>query len=121
MCKANGYNSPLLLATAGTIKSGIYEKFFKEKGIELIIPSQQDIDATMQVIYGREGVKAGFVDENNQNRLAEIARSYSQADCIILGCTELPLVAQKITAPTIDPMSAAANFLIMHSKYPQIT
>jgi len=112
ICKEKGYNSPLLLATAGTIKCGIYEKFFTEQGVKLMLPSQPNIDATMQVIYGKGGVKAGFVDENNQHRLAEIVKFYPEADCVILGCTELPLVAQKIEKPTIDPMCAAAVALI---------
>ncbi len=113
VCKEKGYKAPLLLATSGTISSRIYERFFQEQDINLTIPSSSDIDDTMDLIYnGRYGIKAGNINDANQNRLAGIAARYDKADCVILGCTELPLVSKKITYPTIDPMVAAADFLI---------
>jgi aspartate/glutamate racemase len=80
-------------------------------GITLTIPREEDIEATMDVIYGQKGVKAGYADDDNQNKFAEIVRRYPGNDCVILGCTELPLVAQKVDLRKVDPMEAAAIFM----------
>ena len=49
-----------LLATDGTVQSGIYERCFEGSGIELLTPSPAAQAAVMQLTY--EGVKAGRRD-----------------------------------------------------------
>lgn len=46
-----------LLATDGTVKSGVYEKAFQERGISLELPAKEEQESVMELIY--DGVKAG--------------------------------------------------------------
>ncbi|MDD5599051.1 MAG: amino acid racemase, partial [Victivallaceae bacterium] len=52
-----------LLATSGTVGSGVYESPLKRKDIELITPSPESQKTlVMEAIYGKKGIKAGFKD-----------------------------------------------------------
>lgn len=78
-----------LLATDGTVRTGIYDKCFEGSGIELLTPSQDAQSAVMELIY--KGVKAGRRDFDT-GRFEKAARELSErgAQTLILGCTELP-------------------------------
>lgn len=101
-----------LLATDGTIRSGVYAKAFEKEGIEICIPSAENQKAVMGVIY--DGVKAG----NYQLDLSGFERAMDElfaagAETLVLGCTELPVAFDmfKIDRPHIDPtliLAAAA-------------
>lgn len=118
-CLKNGYKKPLLLATKGTINSNLYKNYFTKFSGDLLIPTAEDIDAVMEIIYGRNGVKVGNLGLDNAKKLKEISDKYAgESDIIILGCTELPLVSYEIKTPTvsyeiktptIDPMMVLAE------------
>lgn len=78
-----------LLATDGTVRTGIYDKCFEGSGIELLTPSQDAQSAVMELIY--KGVKAGRRDFDT-SRFEKAVRELSErgAQTLILGCTELP-------------------------------
>lgn len=91
-----------LLATTGTIRTGIYPKYFD--GVELLLPDEQEQNAVMDMIYNgvKAGVKdydAGLVQEAGEHLLERGAQT------IILGCTELPLAMElySLKFPTTDP------------------
>jgi len=83
-----------LLATSGTLKSGVYRDFADKAGIRLIVPEDEYQRKVMDAIYGEKGVKAGYTEgqcrENLMQALEHLVRR--GADVIILGCTELPLL-----------------------------
>lgn len=84
-----------LLATTGTVKTGLYEAFFREQGREILVPTlQQQRDLVMAAVYGEDGIKAGRLDGPPRERadLAIAALVARGAEAIILGCTELPLL-----------------------------
>ena len=54
---AKGCKKAGLLATDGTIHTGIYSNVFKSSGIEMIVPEGDRQAAVMDIIY--KGVKAG--------------------------------------------------------------
>lgn len=96
-----------LLATSGTVTTGIYEKHFNKYGFETLAPSESEqADLVMEAIYGQEGIKAGFKD-GPRNLLVAAAQSLVDrgAQCIIGGCTEIPLVLSEgdLNVPYINP------------------
>ncbi|WP_346353128.1 aspartate/glutamate racemase family protein [Azotosporobacter soli] len=95
----------LLLATAATVNTGLYQKAFAKNEAQLILP-----DAAEQALVSRaiEGVKAGHVADNaclaDLNRLLE-RQADNGAEGYIGGCTEIPLLFPYLTKrlQAIDP------------------
>jgi aspartate racemase len=83
-----------LLATSGTIASGVYHTAARSAPFDLIEPSGAGQRRVMRAIYGEHGVKAGHTTGACRDDLAaaigELARR--GATVVILGCTELPLI-----------------------------
>ena len=76
-----------LLATEGTIRSGIYKKFLDEYGIELEVPDEEGQKAISSIIY--ESVKKG--EPADLDRFYGVVAKLEAKSCrkVILGCTEL--------------------------------
>lgn len=93
-----------LLATDGTIQSGIYAKELQKYGIEVVKPDTDGQKNVMDMIYS--GVKAGLAeyDTTEIRRVIENLLDIG-AEILILGCTELPLAMDmyKLDYPSIDP------------------
>jgi aspartate racemase len=79
-----------LLATTGTVHSGIYRSVFTARGIDLLIPNDADQE---RVHSGIQTVKAGAHDQKTQEMFHSVGASLVQAgaQAVILGCTEIPL------------------------------
>ncbi|EGO62481.1 aspartate/glutamate racemase family protein [Acetonema longum] len=98
-----------LLATDGTLQSGVYHAVLAQAGIEAVIPSLSDQASVMDVIYN--GIKGA-------NRNIDLGRFYDTidglfargAEILILGCTELPIAFEiyRIDRPAIDPTTVLA-------------
>jgi aspartate racemase len=91
-----------LLATNGTIKSGVYHDVVAKAGFPLLVPDPENQALVMEAIYGKQGVKAGFTSGQCVDDLLRALSSLTQrgAEVIILGCTELPLlIAQNVALP----------------------
>lgn len=98
----------LLLATDGTLRTGIYQEYFKDTAIQLLSPNLgSDFQNTiMQTIYK---IKQGIELDNSHtcldsdcsclvNKIVKIIKSFrdfEHIDGVILGCTELPLIFTK--------------------------
>ncbi|MBE2257318.1 MAG: aspartate/glutamate racemase family protein [Rhodobacteraceae bacterium] len=103
-----------LLATSGTVASGVYHQVAEAAGLKLLVPDEAVQDLIMQAIYGERGVKAGFTSGLCSAHLATaIGNLVKQgAEAIILGCTELPLIAIdadiRQSIPLLDPTEILA-------------
>lgn len=99
-----------LLATNGTIQSGVYEKEFSKHGIDVIVPSKESQVQVMKLIY--DGVKANntSIDTKGFQKGAEELLE-AGAQILILGCTELPIAFRMFgfTYPNIDPTLVLAS------------
>jgi aspartate racemase len=86
-----------LLATSGTVSSGVYRRALEDHGLQEVVPSANIQARVMNAIYGPEGVKAGFTSAGSVADLdAAIDELVAQGvEVIILGCTELPLLLPK--------------------------
>jgi aspartate racemase len=80
-----------LLATTGTVVSGVYQRALEEHGIETLVPDDGDQARLMEIIYDQ--VKAGAtVDVAGLLALVDGLCSRG-AQVVLLGCTELSVVA----------------------------
>lgn len=103
-----------ILSSTGTMKSGLFQKELSKESMTPIVLSMDLQDAlVMDSIYGKKGIKAGYKDDNVKEKLIKATKSLiSQgAECIIAGCTEIPLALKKedIFLPLIDPMDVLAK------------
>ena len=102
--KARGVKCAGLLATDGTVQTGIYQRTFGGSGIELVTPDDADQAAVMDIIYN--GVKAGDPAHDAAAFRAACEHLLARgADVLILGCTELPPAFDiyHLDYPNIDP------------------
>ncbi|PPC75656.1 aspartate racemase [Pokkaliibacter plantistimulans] len=102
-----------LLATSGTVKSGVYHESFESSGMEVLVPDELHQDMVMDAIYGEQGVKAGFTNGLCTDYLMATIKYLTDqgAQAIILGCTELPLIELDISGVSVmlvDPTEILA-------------
>jgi len=101
-----GIQKAFIMATEGTTQSGLYEDVLGKRGIVLVRPSSDELAILMKVIYE---IKAGAICTDaigvdstveDLDRLVEMVVAYCSCGCerIILGCTELSLVVEYMTA-----------------------
>jgi len=113
-----------LLSSSGTIKSEIFHKAFRKKGIELMIPEKSEQDTVMDSIFGKNGIKAGFKTGTSRKNILQTAASLINrgAQAIIAGCTEIPLVLRPddINVPYIEPMHITVNAALKEAGYQTI-
>ena len=99
-----------LLATDGTIQTGIYETILSQYGIRGLTPEGEDQAAVMSVIY--DGIKAGRESMDTTAFCRCVERlSARGAELMVLGCTELPLAVElyHIHCRCIDPATELAK------------
>lgn len=108
---SNGRKRVGLLASPRTIRMNLYSSAFASKGIESVIPDEQEQrelhDIIAAVIAG--GDVAGLRDRLNTVVDSLQARG---ADCVLLGCTELPLVGIDTSLPVIDSLDVLADAML---------
>jgi aspartate racemase len=84
-----------LLATTGTIASNLYQKAFASLGQEIATPCSTHQQEVMDIIYGSQGVKAGYITPQQAHHLMRIIDTCLKptgADALLLACTELSLL-----------------------------
>lgn len=106
---AQGLRRPGILATDGTIQTGLYQKEFAAAGIQAVTPSPQAQDLVMSLIY--DDVKAGR--DGDPQKFADIHRDLlaQGCDCGVLACTELSVFASQHHLPPFytDAMAVLAE------------
>ena len=110
----NGVKKAALLATKGTIKSGIYQRVFENSGVLLIVPEEDEQTVIMDLIY--KGVKAGKKDYDVADTKKVMENLVLRgAETLILGCTELPLAKDmyNLDFNTCDPTLELAKGAII--------
>ena len=104
-----GLKRPGILATDGTIQTGLYQAEFSAAGIEAVVPSTQAQELVMSLIY--DDVKAGR--DGDPQKFAAIHEDLlaQGCDCGVLACTELSVFADKHHLPPYytDAMAVLAE------------
>lgn len=86
----NGITRAGILATDGTIRTGLFSNALKEAGIEAVLPSPERQQGIMHLIY--QNIKAGLPPEMERFTAAWEELRGAGAQAVILGCTELSLL-----------------------------
>jgi aspartate racemase len=115
--KKPGLKRAGLLASMGTVRSGLFAKTFAKAGIEIITPTEKDQSKVMEAVFGKHGVKAGFAEGRPRKLVLDVARRLIKrgAEAVIAGCTEIPLLLrdEDIPVPLIEPMRIAAQACVV--------
>ena len=111
--KKHGVTRAGIMATDGSIRSGLFQRELQKHGIEPIIPGEKGQKCVMSVIY--DDVKAGLPAEMDKFRFASDELRAQGAQAIILGCTELSLVKRdcEIGAGYLDAMEVLAQTCVL--------
>ena len=107
--KRAGVKAAGVMATDGTIGSGLYQREFAAQGIQAVTPSPQAQKLVMSLIY--DDIKAGR--DGDPEKFAAIHRDLEAqgCDCGVLACTELSVFADKHHLPPFytDAMAVLAE------------
>lgn len=96
----SGYKHPALLASAGTISAGLYQREFA--GFDLMLPEPQQIEGIHAAIMQ---IKGGYLSKARPVISAAVSTCRQRgADSVLLGCTDIPLVLNhnKFPLPIFD-------------------
>ncbi len=102
-----------IMATSGTLQNRLYHQALEAVGLVPLVPTDEDQDQVMEIIYAPDGVKAGFRGEDLRQKAQQVAnRLISRgAGAIIAGCTEIPLVLADgdVAVPVLDSTGLLAK------------
>jgi aspartate racemase len=108
-----------LLATDGTVRSGLFQRQFSPHGVSIAVPSEDQQALLMNALSGPNGVKAGFKEQPKRALLGVLQNliTSDKPDAVIAGCTEIPLVLEQadIDIPFIDPLRILAEQTIIRA------
>ena len=117
VAQALGVGRVGLLATDGTLATGLYQESYGRFQVETLAPSPQDQKRVMEAIYTH--IKAGDL-EGGRKLILEVSRALIQegAEAVVCGCTEVSLVLRQgdLEVPVIDPMETLAEEAVKLAK-----
>ena len=94
--KAEGLTRVGLLGTKFTMEQDFYKGRLEDiYGIEVLIPGEEDREAVHAIIY--DELCHGIVDRSSKEMFNRVIGDLVSggAQCIVLGCTEIPLLVKK--------------------------
>lgn len=120
--KANKCKSVIVLGTAFTMSSGLFTEAFEKYGITAHVPSNEEQNAIHNIIF--PNLQESIVLPEEKETMLRISRRLvhaHNADAVILGCTELPLIIKEgeLDALLIDTtqvhISAIVDYMLQDS------
>lgn len=102
-----------IMATDGTISSGIFQREIENAGMEAVIPGKMQQKEVMNMIY--EDIKAGRMPTASRfYALKEYFINEKGAQAVVLGCTELSLLKKQydLGEGVIDTLDVLAKTAI---------
>lgn len=88
--------SVVIFGTAFTMSSGLYSNAFAKYGIDAFVPTEEEQKAIHNIIF--PNLQEGIVLPEEKRIMLQIANrilAEKNADALVLGCTELPLIIQE--------------------------
>lgn len=101
-----------LLASSLTLTSHLYQKRLEKNKMTVVLPDNDQKKILNEII---RDVIAGRNGNSDTQKLMRIASSFKKrgADCIVLGCTELPLLfPKKFSLPVFNSLELLALALL---------
>lgn len=89
----HGFKKVGLLGTKFTMEQDFYRRKLEEHGLEVLIPEKQETRDFIQHTV-KEELGVGFINPATKAKYISIVKEMvdSGAECIILGCTEIPML-----------------------------
>ncbi|MFP4136577.1 MAG: aspartate/glutamate racemase family protein [Candidatus Acetothermia bacterium] len=91
--ESRGLEKAVLLGTRFTMNAGFYQDEFENRGVELIVPAEEEGEFVHDKIMNE--LVVGEFEKGTKNRIIEIIQELREGEGIegvVLGCTELPLL-----------------------------
>ncbi len=114
----DGIGQISIIASEGTIQSGIFENELKKYGIEITVPQNEEYLLQRELI---EAVKQHRINDGTIKKFISLVKA-SKHNAIILGCTEFPVLFAQC-APSVwqnmkvyDPLLCVIRKLIEECK-----
>lgn len=108
-----GENAVSLIASEGTIQSGVFAQGLQPYGIDVHSPENEQYLMQRELI---EAVKQDQITDEVVERFVDLIKSFS-GDALILGCTEFPVLFSKVPEGTFgniriyDPLECVLRVL----------
>lgn len=100
-----GLKKVALLGTKFTMEMDFYKNKLEAYGLEVMVPQEQETRDYMQLTI-KEELGIGHINPRTKEQFIKIANDLvaNGAECIILGCTEIPLLISQadFTVPVFD-------------------
>ncbi len=113
--RKSGFKKPGILATSGTVKAGSYQEKCISLGLDFDIPSDSSQEKLMDMIYGC--VKCGKPASKDDFLTVSDEMQKAGCDCLILGCTELSVMADELKLSGDDSVPYLADSLEVLSAF----
>lgn len=113
-----GIQTAGLMATDGTVQSGIFQRQLENAGIATVLPDAEGQQGVMRLIY--EQVKAGKKPDMSLFHSIKQQLRQKGAQVVILGCTELSLLKKEASLGNgvIDALEVLAYESILACRKP---
>jgi len=88
-----GLKRPGLVGTGFTMSGTFYQDVFSRRGIPLILPGEQDRNIINEKLFSE--IELGIFKSETRDLIIQIIEKMvrnEHIDCLILGCTEFPLI-----------------------------
>lgn len=115
--KEKGFKTAGLLGTRFTMKDPFYKERLKSiHSIETMVPDEEQMNTVHSIIY--DELSHGIIKKESLDKCIKIISSLNQkgAECVILGCTELPLLIKQDATPVPLIDTARAHSLYIARK-----
>lgn len=112
--KDNGMGRKVaVLATEGTIKTGLYQRRLEESDIQAYIPEKEIQDMITEQIYDR--IKKGLPGDVEVWKTISERLNEQNVSAAIMGCTELSVIKKQCDLPDmfVDPLEILAERAIV--------
>lgn len=108
-----------ILATKGTLATGLYENALDAQGVRFVVPDEAEKDVLMHLIYDVVKASKPLAPEQDAWQTLLNGLRARGADYFILGCTELPIIADTLpqSGPFVDPTAELARAAIRFCGY----
>lgn len=107
--KERGYRQVGIMATDGTIKTGVFSQELEKWEIQSVVPEEKEQKMVMELIYG--GVKSGKAIDMEAFETISESLFDKGAEVILLGCTELSIIKKNnsLKADYLDVLEVLAK------------
>ena len=113
--RKQGFKKAGLLGTKFTMEQDFYRRKLEEYGLEVLIPEKQETRDYIQHTV-KEELGVGFINPTTKAKYISIVNELvdSGAECIILGCTEIPLLINQsdFKIPVFDTTKIHAQAIV---------